>query len=178
MAQVKFSFGMKDADVVAGIKSVQNRHKSLFEDIQKLAVSIIHAFHQSGDGQTAALRANALVTAIANGKQNSLRRWFETHAPFVYNKETKLLVVGFSASSPVKNYKDIDALAARADNWFDSIPDPEYKPIADWTAQIAQLVKRGVADLERMGDKSKVDKGQLAALQALLDAKAANGMAA
>ena len=120
-AKLKFTFGMADKDIVAGITSVGKRHKSLYADIQFLSVSIIHAFHTSGDGQTACRRANDLIKALAGGKQNALRRWFETQAPMVYNKETKELVVGHSPASPVKDYKKINALAAITDRNINDI---------------------------------------------------------
>ena len=166
-AKLKFTFGMADKDIVAGITSVGKRHKSLYTDIQFLSVSIIHAFHTSGDGQTACRRANDLIKALAGGKQNALRRWFETQAPMVFNKETKELVVGHSPASPVKDYKKINALAARDQQWFDAIPDPEYKPMADLNGQIAQLIKRAETDIERLGDKSKVNPATLDALRKL-----------
>lgn len=174
-SKIKYTYGMNDQDIAAGITSVGKRHKSLYADIQFLAVSIIHAFHKSGDGQTATRRANGLIAAIANGKQNSLRRWFETQAPMVFNKDTKELVVGHSPASPVKDYKAINALASKDVQWFDSIPDPEYKPMADLGGQIMQLVKRAKEDIARLGDKSKVNPAQLAALESLLAVPAKAG---
>ena len=165
---VKYTYGMADKDIAAGIISVGKRHKTLYKDIQHLAVSIIHGFHKSNDTETVTRRANDLIAALAGGKQNALRRWFETFAPLVYNKETKLLVVGFNASSPVKDYRKIDAMKARDELWYNAIPDPEYKPLADLNGQIAQLVKRAKTDIERLGDQSKVNRQQLVALESLL----------
>lgn len=167
---VKYNYGMADKDVEAGIMSISKRHKSLYGDIQMLSVSIIAALHKSGDGETATKRANALITALANGKQNSLRRWFETQCNMVYNKETKQLVIGHSASSPVKHHSKINALESRGVNWFDAIPETEYKAIADWTGQIAALVKKGQKDIAELGDKSKVNKAHIMALEQMLTA--------
>lgn len=178
MAQVKFGYTMADAAIVDGIKSVANRRKLLDRDIQMLAVSVIYALHKSGDKPTAVKRANALVDAVKGGmKSNALLRWFETHSPMVFNKETKLLVDGFSPNSPVKDHTKINALEARDKPWFEAIPEPEYKPMADLNTLLARIVKQGKADVEKLGDKSKVDLQQLAALEAML-AKPANTLAA
>ena len=170
MAAIKFAYNMADNNVGAGITSVKKRHASLLKDVQMLAVSIIHRLHECGDGETATLRANALIDAVANGKQNSLRRWFETQANMVYNKETKLLVIGHGPASPIKHHSKIDAMASRDVMWYDAIPDAEYKPIADFGAQIAQLLKKGLKDRAELGDKSKVSPDQIKALELLVQA--------
>jgi hypothetical protein len=125
---------------------------------------------QHGDKPTAAKRANALVAVMGKGmRSDSLKMWFEVHAPLVWNETDKLLVPGFTASSPITAHADIDVEKCIADPWQDAKVDAPYKAIGDWTAQLAALIKRAKTDLKEMGTKSKVDLAQLAVLEGMAD---------
>lgn len=167
--RVTFSFSMGGNMIDAGIATLEKSIASVTGNVQKLAVSILRDWHLHNDSDTAVKRANALVKALGKGmRANALRTWFEHNSPLVFNKETKLLVKGFTALSPVKDASKIDIAASTKALWHDADGgEPEYKPITDWNAQLAALIKRAKTDIEKQGDKSKVDKTQLAQLELL-----------
>ncbi len=166
--KVSFSFSMGGNSIDAGIASLAKSVATLTGNVQKLAVSILRDFKASGDKPTAVRRANALVDALGKGmRANSLRGWFEQNGPFIYNKETKVLVIGFTGNSPVKDHTKIDLATSQAALWYEAVKDPDYVPLADWSAALNALIKRAKTDIEKMGEKSKVDPAQLGQLELL-----------
>lgn len=155
--------GKLDASISAFALSVGK----VKDTAQRICVSILADLRDHGDKPTAVKRANALVNAMGKGmRAKSMLAWFEQNSPMVFNKETKALVSGFSAMSPVKDHTKIapnHALAAVP--WEEAAVEKDYVPLADWNAALKALVARAKTDLEKMGDKSKVNKEQLAMLE-------------
>lgn len=171
-SKLSYSYSMGDNSIEAGIASIEKRTTTLIADIQKLAVSILVSFNKSGDKPTAARRANALHKALGKGmRANSLLGWFEQNSPMVYNKETKQLVCGFTAASPVKSHTDIPVATLPTTLWQDAVADPEYKPLEDWNKVLQGIIKRAEQDIAKMGDKSKVNAAQLAQIKAMAAVK-------
>lgn len=170
MTKLTYTFSMGGNSIEAGIAAISKRIATLTVDVQKIAVSILRDMKQHGDKPTAAKRANALSVALGNGmRSDSLKAWFETHAPLVWNATEKQLVPGSTAASPVRDHTLIDVEKCIADPWQDAIKVPEYKAIGDWTAQLQALIKKAKTDLKEMGTKSKVDLAQLAVLEGMAD---------
>lgn len=168
MANIKFAFDMAGNTVESAISSIAKRSATLTRDVQFTAVSILHELVKHNDTGTAAKRANLLVAALGKGmRATSLQRWFESNAPFVFNKETKELVFGSTAASPVRKVSDIDLVKCRDAAWQDAEPMQEYKPIADFGKLVLQLIKKAETDREKLGDASKVDPVMLDTLKAL-----------
>ena len=169
MAQkVTISYTMGGNAIDAALPMLEKRIAGLVLDVQKIAVSILRDFKAHGDKTTTVRRANALVHALGKGvKGNQMLAWFESNAPLTYNKETKLLVAGFSAASPVKDHSKIDADGIVTALWYEAAPEKEYQPLEDWNKALNALIKRAKEDVAKMGDKSKVNKTQLAQLELL-----------
>lgn len=166
--KLTFSYSMGGNAIDAALPMLEKRIASLVLDVQKLAVSILRDFKTHGDKPTAVKRANALVKALGKGvKGNQMLAWFESNAPMVYNKETKQLVAGFTDASPCKDHTKIDTDGIVNALWYEAAPEAEYKPLEDWNKALMALVKRAKEDIAKMGDKSKVNRGQLAQLELL-----------
>ena len=167
--RVTFSFSMGGNMIDAGIAALEKSIATMTGNVQKLAVSILRDWKQHNDDATAVRRANALVKALGKGmRANALRTWFEHNAPMVYNEQTKLLVKGSTAASPVREASKINLEVSTKALWHDADGgEAPYKPIADWPGQIAALIKRAKTDIEKQGDKSKVDPVQLRQLELL-----------
>jgi hypothetical protein len=164
---------MNAAAMDAGITAIGKRSATLMQDVQKIAVSILRDMKQHGDKPTAVKRANGLCAALGAGmRANALRLWFETLAPMVWNDKEKTLTYGHSATSPVRDTKDIDVDKCIASPWqlADGGEKP-YKPIDNWSAQLASIIKRAHEDIKAMGDKSKVNKAQLLVLEGMAEGK-------
>lgn len=169
MAKKTAFTALSQTAIDATIKSIGTRANTLRNDVQKASASIMLNLKANGDYPTATRQMNALFKAMGNGmRSKALLAHFELHAPVVWNKETKELVRGHTAASPVKAHADINSEAVLANKWDEAIQEPEYKPIGDFGAAIAQLIKKADADIEKLGDKSKVDRAQLAALRAMV----------
>lgn len=172
MATLKYAFDMSEGDIDGAITAIGKRTQGLNKDVQCVAVSILAAFKAHGDKPTATRRMNALVLSLGKGmRRDSMLAYFEQLAPVVYNTATKQLVGGATAMSPVKEHAKINLADAIALNWYEAKAEPEYKPLADWSAFLAMAVKKAKADIEAMGDKSKVNREQLAQLEAMAAAK-------
>lgn len=170
--KVTISYTMGGNAIDAALPMLEKRIAGLVLDVQKIAVSILRDFKTHGDKPTAVRRANALVKALGKGvKGNQMLAWFECNAPLVYNKETKLLVAGFTAASPVKDHAKIDSDGIVTALWYEAAPEAEYKPLDDWNKALMALVKRAKEDIAKMGDKSKVNPQQLATLEMLAAGK-------
>lgn len=164
--KLAYTYSMGDNSIEAGIAGIAKRAVTLTTDIQKVAVSILVSFHNSGDKPTAARRANALHKALGKGmRANSLLAWFEQNAPMVWNKELSQLVCGFTAASPVKEHQKIPVGTLPKTLWQDASPEPEYKPLEDWGKMLQGIIKRAEQDIAKMGDKSKVNAEQLAQIK-------------
>lgn len=166
--KVSYSFAMTGAMIDTAIPALEKSVAGLVANIQKLAVSVLADFKAHGDKPTATRRANALVAALGKGMRSaSLLAWFEQNGPFVFNTETKLLVVGFTGLSPVKDHKKIDLEVSKAALWQEAKPPEDYKPLADWSKALNGLIAKAKKDIAELGDASKVDVAQLATLEQL-----------
>ena len=167
-AKLTYSFSMWGNAIDAAIPMLAKSIGTVVTNVQKIAVSILGDLLKHGDKPTAVKRANALVEALGKGmRAQSLLAWFEQNAPMVYNAETKLLVAGFTAMSPVRDHTKINLAVSTAALWQDAKADPEYKALADWNAALMALVKRAKTDIEKMGAASKVNTAQLALLESM-----------
>ncbi len=165
---VKYSFDMPQSDIDAAIPQIKKTIGSVTLSVQHIAVSILAAFKEHGDKDTATRRMNGLVDSLGKGmRSNSLRAFFEQQAPVVFNKDTDTLVAGSSAVSPVRTHQQIDAMKARNCPWFEAQPEKPYQPMADWSAALNAVIKRAKEDMKKMGEKSKVNTVQLAQLEAM-----------
>lgn len=171
--KLSYTFTMGGNSIEAGIAAIAKRSATLMTDVQKIAVSILRDMKQHGDKPTAAKRANALCHALGAGmRANALRQWFEQLSPMVWNDKEKMLVPGFSVTSPVKDHADINVETCIATPWqLADGGEKAYRPIDNWSAQLASLVKRAKEDIKAMGDKSKVDLKQLAMLESMAEGK-------
>lgn len=169
---MRFSYQMSLTDIQAGISGIDKRSKTLRENIQQTAVSILVHVHKNGNTEHGALLANNLVEALGEGmRRNSLQMWFVKHAGFVYNSETKELVKG------KKKGKDIDAAAAKADPWEKAVKAEEPKPF-DLIEALGKVIASAEKDRKKRGENSSVSPEQIAALKALAVKKEAAEAAA
>ena len=83
----------------------------------------------------------------------------------IANKEEKKFVF-----AKKKGFK-ADLKEAINNPFWEFKAEEEFKPIQDWTKLISGLVARGLKDLEKMGEQSKVNMEQLAILQKMVPTK-------
>lgn len=169
MTKINFSYSIPEKNIDDAIVSLEKSIGNVTQNVQKVAVSILRAFKEHGDKPTAERRANALVKALGKGlRAKSMLAWFEQQAPLVWNAQEKKLVPGFTAAHPVKDHKKIDIELCIKSLWYEAQAEAEYKPLADWTKLLQQIVTRAKTDIEKQGEKSKVNLKQLAILEGMI----------
>ena len=131
-----FSFKMNDTQIIAGIKSVGNRAKSIRVDIQKLAVSITLNWAKAGAANLAAERMTDLLNNIDASHKQKLVNWCDAFCGFTLSDDkngNKVFVYGRTKMSE-KQWGE-----AKAANLFDFTPD--LPPVAfNFKAKFAQLI--------------------------------------
>jgi hypothetical protein len=131
-----FSFKMNDADIIAGIKSVGNRAKSLRVDIQKLAVSITLNWAKAGAANIAAERMTALLINIDPSHKQKLVNWCASFCDFTLTEDKDGNEV-FSYGRTTMSEEQWGE--CKANNLFDFTPD--LPPVAfNFKAKFQQLI--------------------------------------
>lgn len=167
------NFKMTAAEIDAALPKLQSDIATITGRVQAMACSILAAWKNSGDKDTAVRQANALIVALGNGmRKNSMQTWLMLHAPLTINKDTKLMA--FDITGPVKGYKQIDEAANAAHPWQDAAPNKDAEPIGDWTKLLKGLIAKAEKDLIAFPDTSKVNRDELATIKALLVPKPAD----
>lgn len=160
---VNFASLTTDAAITAAIEDVHQRGESLQLDIQTLIVAVAVRWATTGDVREPVKHINALLhkNMLRGMRKNALRAYVELYFGFVFNEETKQLVAG------KKSHHELDIKAMGQERWWELTPEPEYKPIADFSAEIDRLIKRATTDRQKMGEQSAVSEEMLAKLTAL-----------
>ena len=171
---MKYSFNMKPSDIDAGTVATGKSAVTIADNIQKMAVSILVAWQACGDRETAVKQANSLVNALGKGmRKASLQTWFIKNSPVMIGEgevSKGLLVFGVSGASAVKDFKSIPVAGLALDLWVEAKKEQEVTPIQDWTKFINIVLNKAKKDLTTFGDKSKVNKEQLAVMERMIAA--------
>ena len=162
----KFVLIATDTAIETAIGKAKTQGATLQGAFHRIACSIVARMLESKDHNTCVRLTNAMIEALPGmARKNALRSWVEHFLGYTYNKETKAFVFvkreGFKVELA-------DAIAAP---FWDFKAEEEFKPIADWTKLIAGLVGRGLKDIEKLGENSKVNMEQLAILQKMVPTK-------
>lgn len=161
---MRYSYTMSTAEIIKGTTSIDRRAKTLREDIQKVAVSILYGYHKSNDRETFERCANELTKALGDGmRRNSLQMWFIKHGGMVWNPTEKVLVRG------VIKHSDINVLEAKNSPWEKTVAPEEPKPL-DVYKEIERLAKRLEGDIKKHAEKSKVTPEMIATIRGLIKA--------
>jgi hypothetical protein len=132
-----FSFKMNDADIIAGIKSVGNRAKSLRVDIQKLAVSITLNWAKAGAANIAAERMTSLLNNVDPSHKQKLVNWCDSFCGFTLTEDkdgNDMFSYGRTTMSEEQWGE------CKANNLFDHTPD--LPPVAfNFKAKFQQLIE-------------------------------------
>lgn len=158
---------MSPADIGKATGAIGKMSGKLDDYIQKTAVSILAHMKEHGDAETGCKLANNLINSLGKGmRANSLRQYFLNWGPFVWNEDEKVLV---KVSKEIMRPQNIVLVEAEKQHWNEAKKEPEFKPIEDWKATIARLVKKAKEDMEKLGENSKVNKDQVAIMAAWLE---------
>lgn len=154
-----------DAEITKSIKSIEGRSAKLRTDIHKTGCSILRVWNKSGDYRPALAQLNLLHNALGGAiRTNAFKDWVVAHTGFEWDNAEK-------AFTHTQNKIADDMVRSAIDKPFwDFSPEKEYKPM-EWAQMLAALVKKAEKDLSEMGEASKVDAEQLAAIKALQPAK-------
>ena len=131
-----FTFKMNDTQIIAGIKSVGNRVKSIRVDIQKLAVSITLNWAKAGAANLAAERMTDLLNNMDASHKQKLVNWCDAFCAFSLTDDKDGNKV-FSYSRTKMSEKQWGE--AKSTNLFEFTPD--LPPVAfNFKAKFAQLI--------------------------------------
>lgn len=164
----KFAYIATDAGIETAIGKAKTQGATLQASFHRIAVSILMRMEKDSDHNTCVRLVNSMIEALpAMTRKNAMKTWVEKYMGYAYNKDDKAFVF-----AKVSGFK-INVKAAVNEPFWDCDPEKDYQPISDWTKLVAGLVARGLKDLEKMGENSKVDMEQLAILQKLVPVKSA-----
>jgi len=164
------TFKMTDAEIVAGIKSIGNRARSIRVDIHKILCAMTNNWAADGAVNVCAERMSQLLNEIDGAHKQKLVNWANNFCSFTYEKDgdgneffkydakkTKLTVAEWGALKGV--------------NMFDFTPDNPVKPFnfqQKLKALIEQGEKRLKADANKRSDEDAITQAEIDAVKALL----------
>jgi len=166
-----FTFKMDDAQIIAGIKSVGQRYKSIRVDIQKLAVSITLNWAKAGAANLAAERMTDLLNNMDPSHKQKLVNWCDSFCGFslVDNKDGEKVFAYSRTKMSEKQWGE-----AKAANLFDFTP--ALPPVAfNFKAKFAQLIaaaekRSAVTDAKKRNAEDDIPTELVASAKALLAA--------
>lgn len=166
-----FTFKMTDEQVVAGIKNISNRSKSIRVDIHKLLCSITRNWAEDGAVNVCSTRMSAMLEAIDPSHQQKLVNWANNFCGFTLEEDDD--GKQFFAYDSKKTKLSVEEWGLlKATNMFDFTPDTKPKAFnfqQKLAALIEQAEKRRVS--KKKLDEDEIDVEQLAAAKALLKAE-------
>jgi len=165
-----FNFTMTDDQIVAGIKSIGSRAKSIRVDVHKTICAITNNWARAGAVNVAAQRMTELLAAIDGAHKQKLVNWCNAFCSFSMEKDDN--GKEFFRYDPAKTTMTVEEWAAcKANNLYDFTPDTP--PVAfnfqqKLKALIEQAEKRMKADPAKRNEDDAISQAEIDAAKALL----------
>lgn len=144
------------------IPRLRGRYANINNDVQEIAVSLVHHANATGDCD----RAKRLIRAIPPKMRSMLKNWFGEVSPINVSTDGEKVSLRKEGK---KNYMPFDIERAKANIWYEDPfkmePEPELNTIETYYNSFERLFDK--MERETKDGAEKVDPQSITAVQAL-----------